>query len=214
MVTSWLSFDNELSPQEASVATLCQVLHRRWPDLFTITSTPRKFAECLYCDISPPPILYVLSRSIESPVICNLYDRSSHIHTFMHPHINTFIYSHIQAYTTHTYTHNINSHTIASVAHSLVWSYPINSIINCFKWSVLNNGQLEFTSCLCFMWLSPKKRKAWVYLFSFFQVVSPKQWTSWVKWSVLNNGQLKFTFRLSFKWSVLNNGQLESSGQS
>jgi len=66
-----------------------------------------------------------------------------------------------------------------------------------FKWLVLNNGQLEFT------------------LSSLFQVVSPKQWTTWVyllswfKWVVLNNGQLEFTFCLCFKWLVLNNGQLE-----
>jgi len=52
----------------------------------------------------------------------------------MHPHINAFIYSHIQAYTTHSYTQNINSHMIASVAQSLVWSYLINLAINSSKW--------------------------------------------------------------------------------
>jgi len=72
----------------------------------------------------------------------------------MHPHINTFIYSHIQACTTHTYTHNINSHMIASVSQSPVRSYLINLVINRSKWQVLYNGQLE------------------VY-FSVFQVASP-----------------------------------------
>jgi len=51
--------------------------------------------------------------------------------------------------------------------------------------------------------------------FILFQVVSPKQWTTWVyllscfKWLVLKNGHLEFTFCLCFKWLVLNNGQLE-----
>jgi len=139
-----LSFDNELSPQGASAATLCLVLHRQWPDLFTIIPSSRKFAECLYCDVSPPPILPVLSRSIESPLTYSIYSHTNYIHTFIHPYINTFMYSHIQAYTTHTYIHNINSHMIASVAQSLVRSYPFSSVLK------------------------------------LFQVVSPKQWTTWV----------------------------------
>jgi len=58
----------------------------------------------------------------------------SYIHAFMHPHINASTYPHIQEYTTHTYTRNINSHMIASVAQSLVWSYLVNSAINSSKW--------------------------------------------------------------------------------
>jgi len=40
-------------------------LPRQWLDLFTITSSPRKFAECLYYNVSSPHILLVLSRFIE-----------------------------------------------------------------------------------------------------------------------------------------------------
>jgi len=105
------TFDQQWAlSQEASVSTLCQVLHRQWPDLFTITSTPRKFAECLYCAVSPLPILHVLSRSIESLVTYSLYDRSSHIHTFMHPHTDAFMYSHIHAYTTHMHIQHQFTH--------------------------------------------------------------------------------------------------------
>ncbi|KEH32662.1 hypothetical protein MTR_4g133385 [Medicago truncatula] len=69
MATSSIPFiNNGLYPQGASIATLCQFLHRQRLDLFTIVSSPRKFAECLYCYISPPPILPVLSRFVESPV--------------------------------------------------------------------------------------------------------------------------------------------------
>jgi len=111
----------------------------------------------------------------------------SSIHTFMHPHIDTFIHSHIQAYTTHTYTHNINSHMITSVAQSLVWSYLINSAINSSKWLVLHNGQLEvyfclpsgksyITNSLRFIFCLPSG-KSYITdnldLFSIFQVVSP-----------------------------------------
>jgi len=83
----------------------------------------------------------------------------SHIHTFIRSCIHASIhqYFHILA---HSSVHNahihtrINSHMIASVAQSLVWSYLINSVINRSKWQVLHNGQLE------------------IYL-SFFQVASP-----------------------------------------
>jgi len=105
------SIDNELSSQGASTATVCQVSHRQWPDLFTITSTPRKFAECLYCDVSLPPILHIMSCSIESPVICSLYGRSNHILTFIHSCIHTSIlsYTHTFKRTQHTqyqFTHD------------------------------------------------------------------------------------------------------------
>ena len=49
-------------------------LPRQWLDLFTITSSPRKFAECLHCDVSPPHILPILSRFIE--FTCHMQLRS------------------------------------------------------------------------------------------------------------------------------------------
>jgi len=118
-----LLINNGLSPQEASVATLCQVLHRQWLDLFMIISSPRKFVECLYCNVDPLPILLVLSRLVES--ICNIqyiYNHTRYIHTFIHPHINTFIYSYI-----HTYI--INLHMVALVTQSLGRLHPSVSIL-------------------------------------------------------------------------------------
>jgi hypothetical protein len=61
-------------------------------NLFTIISSSRKFAECLYCDVSPPPILPILSRFIKSLVIYSGYSRTSYIHTFMHSYNHTFIH--------------------------------------------------------------------------------------------------------------------------
>ena len=106
----WLN--DGFSPQEASVATLCRVLPRQRLDLFTNILSPRKFAECLYCDITPPPILPVLSRFIEftchmqlynRTVVYSLYSRTvvyslssqtshihSYIHTIIHSYMNTF----------------------------------------------------------------------------------------------------------------------------
>jgi len=90
-------------PQETSVATLCRILPRQQLNLFTIISSPRKFAECLYCDVSPPPILHVLSRFVEftyhmqlysRTVIYSLYSHTNHIHSYIHTithsYINTF----------------------------------------------------------------------------------------------------------------------------
>jgi len=51
---------------------------------------------------------------------------------------------------------------VASPKQWTAWVY----LLSCFKWLVLNNGQLKFTFCLCFKWL------------------------------VINNGQLEFTFCL------------------
>ena len=104
----WLH--NGLSPQQASVATLCRVLHRQRLDLFTIISSPRKFAECLYCDGSPPPILHVLSRFIELPVTFSPYKSyklHSYIHAFIQSYIHTLILSHI-----HTLMHAQHIHDI------------------------------------------------------------------------------------------------------
>jgi len=47
------------------------------------------------------------------------------------------------------------------------------------KWLVLNNGQLEFTFCLCFKWLVLNDGQLEC-TFIMFQVVSPGQWTAWV----------------------------------
>jgi len=95
--SSRLWVNNELYPQETSVATLYRVLPRQRLDLFTIISSPRKFVECLYYDVSPPPILPVLSRFIEfachmqlycRTVIYSLYNHTNHIHSYNYKFIH------------------------------------------------------------------------------------------------------------------------------
>jgi len=89
----------------------------------------KEFSECLYCAVSPPPILHVLSRSIESPVTYSLYDRSSHIHTFMHSCIRTLILSCIHTFMRTKHIHNINLHMVALVTQSLGRLHPSVSIL-------------------------------------------------------------------------------------
>jgi hypothetical protein len=96
-ISSRLVVNNGFSPYEALIVTLCWVLHRQRLDLFKIVSSPRKFAECLYCDASSPPILPVLSGSIK--FTCHVqfiqsYKLHSYIHTIIHSYINIFTYSH------------------------------------------------------------------------------------------------------------------------
>jgi len=123
----WLN--DGFSPQEASVATLCRVLPRQRLDLFTNILSPRKFAECLYCDITPPPILPVLSRFIEftchmqlysRTVIYSLYSHTNHIHSYIR-HIYTFIhrYFHIFIHIIYTasFTHDYISHPESCFGH-------------------------------------------------------------------------------------------------
>ena len=81
----WLN--NGFSPQGASVATLFRVLPRQRLKLFTRVSSLRKFAECLYCDASPPPILPTLSRFIEFTYdiqFIQSYKLHSYFHTLIH----------------------------------------------------------------------------------------------------------------------------------
>ena len=94
------------------------MLPRLQLDLFTITSSPRKFAECLYCNVTPPPILHVLSHFIEFIRHVQLYNRTviygSYRHTnHINSYIHTLILSHINAYTSYTqyqFIHGCISH--------------------------------------------------------------------------------------------------------
>jgi len=108
-----LSIDNELSPQEVSVATLCQVSRRQWPDLFTIISSPRKFVECLYCNVDPLPILLVLSRVVES-IYHIQYIHSYKLHSYIHISIHQYFHIHIY---THSCIHIIYTTSIHTWLH-------------------------------------------------------------------------------------------------
>jgi len=178
--------------QEASVATLCRASPHQRLNVFTIITSPRKFTECLYCDVSPPPILPVLSHFIESHLsytVIQLYGHTklyihpyklhSYIHTIIHSYINTFTYSYIHAYTTYTQRH---SYMVALVTQSLVWLYPFSSVLthHCAKQQVLqmNNWQLSYYHQKChpkYVWsrdvtrqcqvASPNKQTACIYLY-------------------------------------------------
>jgi hypothetical protein len=71
--------------------------------LFTIISSPRNFAECLYCDVSPLPILPVLSHFIE--FICH-----NPVYTLIHP------------FTQHT------NHVVHARSHLSLRSYSLLSV--------------------------------------------------------------------------------------
>jgi len=104
---------------------------------------------------SLPSVCTALSVRLQSYMSCLV--PSSHLSYAVYTVVQvTFIHSCIQAFThqyfhilAHASVHNthihtrINSHMVASVAQSLVWSYLINSVINRSKWQVLHNGQLE-----------------------------------------------------------------------
>ena len=142
--SSRLLINNGLSPQEESFATLCQVLHHQWLNLFTIISSIWKLVECLYYDINPLPILPVLSRSIESPVVnsytvtwsykvVHLYNRTFIRVTFIHPYINTFTYSHIHAYTTyaqHQFIHGCIGHPESCLVISLRFGPQLFQVVS------------------------------------------------------------------------------------
>jgi hypothetical protein len=106
---SKLLINNGLYPQGHQLLP-CVGLHPiNGSFLFTIISFSMNFAECLYCDVSPFPILPILSHFIKSPVIYSLYSHVSctitysHIHTFIYSYIYTFIHSYLNTFT-YSYT--------------------------------------------------------------------------------------------------------------
>ena len=121
--------------QGASISTLCRASPRQRLNLFTIISSPRKFVECLYCDVSPPPILPVLSRFIESHLSYTVIQLYGHTKLYIHPYKlhsynHTLILSRIHTLIHTQHIHNINSHVFASVTQNLVWLYPFSSVLN------------------------------------------------------------------------------------
>ena len=138
--SSRLLVNNGLYTQETSVATLCRVLPCQRLNLISIISYPRKLAECLYCDVTPPPILPVLSRFIEFTCHMQLYSRTVIYSLYNHTnHIHTLILSHINAYTSYTPHH---SHMIALVIQSLVSPYVFSSVFTYHCW---NKGVSQVT---------------------------------------------------------------------
>jgi len=106
-------------PQETSVATWYRILPHLQLSLFTMTSSPRKFAECLYCNVTPRSHLTCFCLvSSSSSAICNytvVQSSTVHtviqitfIHTFIQLCIHTLIPSHINAYTTYTWYQFLN----------------------------------------------------------------------------------------------------------
>jgi len=151
---SRLSIDNELSPQVASVAILCQVLHRRWSDLFTITSNSKEVCRVFVLRCQSASNLTCLVSFHR--VTCHVqfiwsFQSHSYIHAFIHQYFHMLIYTHIHAYT--TYAQHQSTH--GCISHPKSWSIAslrFNSYLSSFKWSVLTNGQFEFTSLSYAKW--------------------------------------------------------------
>ena len=131
-----------------------------------------------------PSYMFCLVSS-SSPVICNytvvqLYSHTSHIHSYIHTIILSCIHN-IYTISIHTWLHQS-----PKVLFGRVLSFQSS---NCFKWLVLNNGQLEFTFKSCFERSVLNNGQIELSLSCFER-------------SVLNNGQLEFIFYLvSGGWS-------------
>ena len=89
----------------------------------------RKFAECLYCDVSPPPSYLSCLVSSSSPVTYSIYNHTNYIHTSIHSYINIFIYSYIHTFMRTQHMHNISSQMVSLVTQSLGRLYPFVSVL-------------------------------------------------------------------------------------
>jgi len=210
--SSRLWVDNGLYPQETLVVTLYQVLPCQRINFFTIISFPRKFAECLYYDVTPPLILPVLSSTVYTVI------QVTFIHTFIQLYVRTLILSHINAYTTYTwyqFIHGCISHP------NLVRSYLFKSVFayHCVKLQVPTNEQLVII--IFIKSVIPSVSGQEMSLINHFkwqvwttgQLASFLLLLSYAKWQVRTTGQLASPFYLlSYaKWQVRTTGQLASS---
>ena len=205
------------------VATMCRALPRQRLDLFTIRSSPRKFVECWYCDVGPLPSLSVLSRLIEFTCHIQLYSHKKlYIHPYeLHSHNHTLILSRIHTFKHTQHIHNINSHIVASVTQSLVWSYPFSSVLthHCAKWQVLTKEQLVILIFIKSVIPSVSGQEMSLINHYKWQVSTNEQFEPFQKCHPSVSGQ-EMSLVHHFKWQVLNNGQLEfifylvSSGKS
>jgi len=141
----------------------------------------------LYCDVSPPPILPVLSRFIEfachmqlysRTVIYSLYSHTNHIHSYKsHSFIQiTFIHTnHIRSYKSRSFI-QLYIHTWLHQSPKVLFGRILSfQSSNRFKLPVLKkkkNGPLEFTLLILLQVVNPKQRTTWVYL-SFSQRCHP-----------------------------------------
>jgi len=122
-------------------ATLCQVLHRQWLDFFTVISLQGSLPSvCTAMSVHLHLTCLVLSHQVHLSHTIYIQLYKLYNYTSIHSYIHTLTLSCIQQH-----MHNINSYMVASVTQSLISSYPFSSVLNCFKWKVLNNGQLEST---------------------------------------------------------------------
>jgi len=98
------------------LATLCQVLHRQWLDLFTVISLQGSLLSvCTATSVHPPSYLSCLVSS-SSPVTYSIYSHTNYIHTFIHPYIHTSILSYVHIYT-HSCVHIIYTTSIHTWLH-------------------------------------------------------------------------------------------------
>jgi len=103
--------------------------------------------------------LHVLSCSIESPVICNLYGRSSHSHTFIHSCIHTSIlsYTHTFKHTQRTHAHTISIHTWLHQSSRVLFGH-VSSIQSSF----LPSGKSYITDNLRFIFVFLPSGKSYI----------------------------------------------------
>jgi len=170
-----------LIPKETSVATWYRVLPRLRLGLFTITSSPRKFAEgvVLQCHSASHLTCFVSFHRVHPSYATTQsyghlqFIQSGKSHSFIHSCNYTFIhqYFHTLMYTQHI--NNINPYMVASVTRILFRPYLFESVFTYH----------------CIKAASPKQWTAWVYLFKLFRAVSPKQWTVRVYFYLIQSGQ-------------------------
>ena len=138
-------------PVSGSICSQSYYLQGSLPSVCTAMSV--RLTSYLFCLIS-----------LSSPVICNYtVVQSSRVYTviqvtFIHTFIQLYIHTLILSCIHNIYTISIHTwlHQSPKVLFGRVLLFQSS---NCFKWSVLNNGQLDLS-------------------FILFQVVSPKQWTT------------------------------------
>jgi len=163
--SSRLYISNGLYPQEASVATLCRVFTPSTNQFVHNNIISNEVCRVFVLQLqSASHLTYLVSFHWVNCHIKFIQSCKLHIHIFTHPYnhafTNIFTYSYVHARTTyaqHQFIHGCIGHSESCLVISHQFSPQLFQVVShrqwtawiyllsCFKWSVLNNGQLEFT---------------------------------------------------------------------
>jgi len=196
----FFQFSIGLSPQEVSTSpsinTTCRALHRQWFDSSPMIPSPMEIGECLYCDVSPLPILLVQSCFVKFTCYIQSHNQTiiqSYNYTVaqvIYSYIHVFIHSYIRAYTTYTqasFVHGFTSQCLNVMSPRALFSH-ISSVLSSSIFQVAGSTNEQLTILFISQKWHPRYVGSWGVTHHF-------------RWQVLHMNSLQIHVQFSLKVS-------------